>query len=215
MRFIDENPEALDEKVDVAGFIIGWWIAASMILNGLWLVTAQFLSQPLAARLAFAQQARVQAVFITQPHADHIRDLPHLIHNRFSQPTNPLTIFATRAVMDLLVRDLFNGVVWPDFSHIVAPATGKPAVQYRALTPGKRIPAGEPHVFSYERFHPPVDWTARHVSHLWSYNLHYFDYALDLAWQVVNTRRAFPARMASSASIAFSRCSFRSAAYRA
>ena len=28
----------------------------------------------------------------------------------------------------------------------------------------------------------PVDWTTRHVSHLWSYNLHYFDYALDLAW---------------------------------
>jgi uncharacterized heparinase superfamily protein len=27
-----------------------------------------------------------------------------------------------------------------------------------------------------------IDWTHRYVSHLWSYNLHYFDYALDLAW---------------------------------
>jgi uncharacterized heparinase superfamily protein len=27
-----------------------------------------------------------------------------------------------------------------------------------------------------------VDWTSRRVSHLWSYNLHYFDYAVDLAW---------------------------------
>jgi uncharacterized heparinase superfamily protein len=27
---------------------------------------------------------------------------------------------------------------------------------------------------------PEIDWTHRHVSHLWSYNLHYFDYALDL-----------------------------------
>lgn len=27
-----------------------------------------------------------------------------------------------------------------------------------------------------------VDWARRHVSHLWSYNLQYFDYALDLAW---------------------------------
>ena len=27
-----------------------------------------------------------------------------------------------------------------------------------------------------------VDWAQRYVSHLWSYNLHYFDYALDLAW---------------------------------
>jgi hypothetical protein len=29
---------------------------------------------------------------------------------------------------------------------------------------------------------PQIDWRRRHVSHLWSYNLHYFDYALDLAW---------------------------------
>ncbi|MFL5581443.1 MAG: heparinase II/III family protein [Gemmatimonadaceae bacterium] len=29
---------------------------------------------------------------------------------------------------------------------------------------------------------PRIDWRRRHVSHLWSYNLHYFDYAADLAW---------------------------------
>ena len=29
---------------------------------------------------------------------------------------------------------------------------------------------------------PHIDWRKRHVSHLWSYNLHYFDYARDLAW---------------------------------
>lgn len=28
----------------------------------------------------------------------------------------------------------------------------------------------------------PVDWTARYVSRLWTYNLHYFDYAVDMAW---------------------------------
>jgi uncharacterized heparinase superfamily protein len=29
---------------------------------------------------------------------------------------------------------------------------------------------------------PQIDWQRRYVSHLWSYNLHYFDYGLDLAW---------------------------------
>jgi hypothetical protein len=29
---------------------------------------------------------------------------------------------------------------------------------------------------------PRIDWGRRHVSHLWSYNLHYFEYAVDLAW---------------------------------
>jgi hypothetical protein len=28
----------------------------------------------------------------------------------------------------------------------------------------------------------PVDWTRRHVSHLWSYHLQYFGYGVDLAW---------------------------------
>lgn len=28
----------------------------------------------------------------------------------------------------------------------------------------------------------PPDWTARQVGHLWSYHLHYFAYAVDLAW---------------------------------
>lgn len=32
-----------------------------------------------------------------------------------------------------------------------------------------------------------IDWSRRHVSHLWSYNLHYFDYALDLAWAFEST----------------------------
>ena len=67
-------------------------------------------------------------MFITHPHADHIRDLPHLIHNRFSQTAGPLTIFAAKEVMELLSRDVFNGCVWPDFSEIVSPLTGKPAL---------------------------------------------------------------------------------------
>jgi hypothetical protein len=29
---------------------------------------------------------------------------------------------------------------------------------------------------------PSVDWTARHGSPLWTYHLHYFDFAVDLAW---------------------------------
>src|SRR6476620_3477498 len=79
----------------------------------------------LTSKLSFAQQARIQRVFITHTHADHIRDLPHLIHNRFSQNTGPLTIFAAREVMALLESNLFNGIIWPDFSTLVSPFTGK------------------------------------------------------------------------------------------
>jgi ribonuclease BN (tRNA processing enzyme) len=116
---------ASDAEHNLTGYLIDDWFAVD--------------AGTLTSKLSFAQQSRIQAVFISHPHADHIRDLPHLIHNRFSQSTGPLTIFASKAVMDLLIRDVFNGIVWPDFAEIISPLTNKPAVQYRALTPGKRI----------------------------------------------------------------------------
>ena len=116
---------ASDAEHNLTGYVIDDWLAVD--------------AGTLTSKLSFSQQARIQAVFITHPHADHTRDLPHLIHNRFSQNAGPLTVFATKDVMEILARDLFNGVDWPDFSGIISPLTGKPGVQYRALTPGKRI----------------------------------------------------------------------------
>ena len=116
---------ASDAEHNLTGYLIDDWFAVD--------------AGTLTSKLSFAQQARVQAVFITHPHADHIRDLPHLIHNRFSQNAPALTLFAAKDVMELLMRDVFNGIGWPDFGQINNPATGKPVVQYRALSPGKRV----------------------------------------------------------------------------
>ncbi len=116
---------ASDAEHNLTGYLIDDWFAVD--------------AGTLTSKLSFAQQSRIQGVFITHPHADHIRDLPHLIHNRFSQNAGTLTIFASKEVMEILSRDVFNGVVWPDFAGIVSPLSGKPSVQYRALQPGKRI----------------------------------------------------------------------------
>ncbi|MBK5258996.1 MAG: 3',5'-cyclic-nucleotide phosphodiesterase [Thermoanaerobaculia bacterium] len=116
---------ASDAEHNLTGYLLDDWFAVD--------------AGTLTSKLSFAQQARIQGVFITHPHADHVRDLPHLIHNRFSQNTGSLTIFALRDVMDLLTKNVFNGVVWPDFSSIGSPLSGKPIVQYRALVPGKKV----------------------------------------------------------------------------
>lgn len=92
----------------------------------------------LTSKLSLLQQSKIESVFITHAHADHIRDLPHLILNRFSQNAPPLTILASKAVMEKLRDHVFNGEVWPDFEKLVSPETGKSAVEYRALAPGKR-----------------------------------------------------------------------------
>lgn len=92
----------------------------------------------LTSKLTLAQQARIEFVFITHTHADHIRDLPHLIHNRFNQNAPPLVILAARDVMEQLQDHVFNDVVWPDFSRFTSPETGKPPITYRALQMGRR-----------------------------------------------------------------------------
>lgn len=120
---------ACDSEHNLTGYLIDDWFAVD--------------AGTLTSKLSFAQQSRVQAVFITHSHADHIRDLPHIIHNRFAQNAGPLTIFAARDVMDLLSKNVFNGIVWPDFSSITNPITGKPIVHYRPLAAGKRVVFGD------------------------------------------------------------------------
>jgi ribonuclease BN (tRNA processing enzyme) len=116
---------ASDAEHNLTGYLLDDWLAVD--------------AGTLTSKLSLVQQSRIQAVFITHTHADHIRDLPHLIHNRFSQNSGTLTVFAARDVMDLLVKNVFNGIVWPDFSVLKSPLTGKATVEYRPLAPGKKV----------------------------------------------------------------------------
>jgi ribonuclease BN (tRNA processing enzyme) len=120
---------ASDAEHNLTGYLLDDWLAVD--------------AGTLTSKLSFAQQGRIQAVFITHSHADHIRDLPHLIHNRFSQSVGPLTVFAAKDVLQLLVDNVFNGIVWPDFSTLISPLTNKPAVIYKPLVPGKRHMLGD------------------------------------------------------------------------
>jgi len=115
---------ASDAEHNLTGYLLDDWFAVD--------------AGTLTSKLSLAQQSRIQGVYITHTHADHIRDLPHLIHNRFTQAAGPLTIFASREVMDLLTKNLFNGIIWPDFAGLTSPFTGKPAVIYKALQNGKK-----------------------------------------------------------------------------
>jgi len=120
---------ASDAEHNLTGYLIDDWLAVD--------------AGTLGSKLSLAQQSRIQAVFITHAHADHIRDLPHLIQNRFNQNGPTLTVFAASDVMDRLRSHLFNGEVWPDFSKFVSPVTGKAAVQYKTLATGKKTVFGE------------------------------------------------------------------------
>src|SRR5260370_42576747 len=113
---------ASDAEHNLPGYLIDDWLAID--------------AGTLTSKLSFAQQARIQAVCVTRSHADHIRDLPHLIQNRFAQTTGPLTVFAAKDVMEILANNIFTGVVWPDFSTLLSPMTASPTLHDRPLISG-------------------------------------------------------------------------------
>ena len=92
----------------------------------------------LGSRLTLLQQAKIEIVYVSHVHADHIRDLPNLIQNRYHSDAPALEIVASKEVMEMIHNDIFNGKVWPDFEKFPSPLTGKPAVRYRVLQNGKR-----------------------------------------------------------------------------
>ena len=120
---------ASDAEHNLTGYLIDDWLAVD--------------AGTMTSKLSLAQQARIQAVYITHTHADHTRDLPHLILNRYSQNAPALTVYAAKEVMQLLVDNMFNGIQWPDFSTLISPMTGKAAVIYKPVSPGKKVMIGD------------------------------------------------------------------------
>lgn len=97
----------------------------------------------MSSKLTLAQQSKIEVVYITHAHADHTRDLPHLILNRFHQDAPPLTLVAADMVMDELMKHYFNGRVWPDFSELTSPSTGKRALIYKSVREGRKTKVGD------------------------------------------------------------------------
>jgi ribonuclease BN (tRNA processing enzyme) len=63
-------------------------------------------------------QSRIQHIFISHSHIDHIASLPILLENVFRSTAHCVTIHAGEATLESLRRDVFNNRIWPDFIHM-------------------------------------------------------------------------------------------------
>jgi len=68
--------------------------------------------------LTEAQRQTVRDIIVTHPHMDHIASLPIFVDDLFGELTEPIRIHATREVIDLLERDVFNDNVYPRFAEL-------------------------------------------------------------------------------------------------
>jgi ribonuclease BN (tRNA processing enzyme) len=87
--------------------------------------------------LSLDQLRRIDHVFITHSHLDHIASLPLMLDSVAGMRDHPLTVHAAAATIDSLQRHIFNWEIWPDFSQI--PNAEAPAMRYEVLTVGQTV----------------------------------------------------------------------------
>ena len=63
---------------------------------------------------SWREQARVKHVLLSHSHLDHVASLPLFLENVHQAADEPVTVYASEAVLECLRRDLFNGRLWPD-----------------------------------------------------------------------------------------------------
>ena len=87
--------------------------------------------------LSIEELIRIDHVFITHSHLDHITCLPLMIDSVARMRDKPLIVYATEATLSILQGHIFNWEIWPDFSRI--PDTNKPFMRYQVISIGKPV----------------------------------------------------------------------------
>lgn len=87
--------------------------------------------------LSIEQLAKIDHIFITHSHLDHIAYIPLLLDTVMETRKKPVTVYATAETQQALQAHLFNWHIWPDFSQI--PSLQQPVMQYQTITLGETV----------------------------------------------------------------------------
>lgn len=79
------------------------------------------------------QLVRIDHVFITHCHLDHVAGLALLLDAVQGRKSGPVTVHATERVIASLKKHLFNWVLWPDFA--VIPNPENPTLRWEPIDP--------------------------------------------------------------------------------
>ncbi|HEX7476036.1 MAG TPA: MBL fold metallo-hydrolase [Dehalococcoidales bacterium] len=89
----------------------------------------------LTSSLAFRQQVKIQAVFLTHAHYDHIRDIPAFAMNLYLHRKS-VDIYTHQAARDNLVKYFLNGELYPEFQNRPA---DNPTLRIHILEPYQKV----------------------------------------------------------------------------
>ncbi len=114
--------------------------------------------------LTVTDQAKIDHIFISHSHLDHIQDLALLADNVIGLRDTPVRIYCTDPTADTLEKHFFNNLIWPDFTKIPNPRNpDTPTLQLVRTRSGDTVEAGTYKVRTVAVNHP-VDCQAHFVS---------------------------------------------------
>jgi ribonuclease BN (tRNA processing enzyme) len=87
--------------------------------------------------LSLAELTRIDHVFVTHSHLDHITSIPFMLDSVGFMREQPLTVYASEETIEILKQHIFNWKIWPDFSEI--PSLQKPYLRYQTMKLGEPV----------------------------------------------------------------------------
>lgn len=90
-----------------------------------------------AAELSVPALSRVDHVFLTHSHLDHICSLPLMLDAVSAKRNSPVKVYALAETIQALRNYVFNWEIWPDFS--VLPSLESPAMTYHPIVVGEVV----------------------------------------------------------------------------
>jgi ribonuclease BN (tRNA processing enzyme) len=85
-------------------------------------------------------QSRIENVFLTHSHADHIGTLPIFLENTFRTEGEDILIHGHADTVQALQQDIFNDRIWPDYFRFSS--REKPRLRLNVLEQEKTVTAG-------------------------------------------------------------------------
>lgn len=132
--YISVKVQLLPSTIDENGRVSMRQHFSCFVVNDRVSIDAGCLAMAASAR----QRNQIRDVVLTHAHLDHIAGLPLFIDDLFASVTEPIRIFATSEVVEVLERDVFNWSVYPRFSEL-SNENGA-VVEYRIFKVGEKFP---------------------------------------------------------------------------
>lgn len=90
--------------------------------------------------LEYEQLKRIDHIFITHAHLDHIASIPLLIDSVGEARGVPVTVYGSAETIRILRSHIFNWLIWPDFSAI--PDRHRPFLRFQVIKVGESVRFG-------------------------------------------------------------------------